>query len=349
MSGTSNGTSPDEPVGAGADEMVGASADEVAGASVDEPVGASSDRPSDPPPRAPVVCLGEILVDFICERPLEDLAQGDAFVPHLGGAVANVAVTAARHGAHVALASGVGDDQWGRWLRDRLAREGVELSLFELVPGVATPVAIVAVGATGEPTYRIYGESIATVVEALGDRVVDAIDGAAGLYFSSNTLVGAGEREVTMRARERALTLGRPVVFDPNLRLERWPSRAEAAAACNACVPGALLVRSNAAEAAVMTGEDDPDRAALALLKAGARMVVITLGAEGAILRGELRLDVDGRPANVVSTIGAGDTLAGILLARLATSAFYPAAVAASLPEAVAQSALACERWGALE
>jgi len=79
------------------------------------------------------------------------------------------------------------------------------------------------------------------------------------------------------------------------------------------------------------------------------RMVVITLGPEGAVLRGELRLDVPGRPAAVRSTIGAGDVLTGVLLARLATSGFYPSAVAASLPEAVAQSALACERWGALE
>ena len=78
-------------------------------------------------------------------------------------------------------------------------------------------------------------------------------------------------------------------------------------------------------------------------------MVVITLGAEGALLRGELRLDVDGRPANVISTIGAGDVLTGVLLARLASSGYYPAAGAAALPDAVAQSSLACERWGALE
>jgi sugar/nucleoside kinase (ribokinase family) len=76
---------------------------------------------------------------------------------------------------------------------------------------------------------------------------------------------------------------------------------------------------------------------------------VLTLGPEGALLRGELRLDVSGRPANVRSTIGAGDVLTGVLLARLATSGYYPPAAAASLPEAVAQSALACERWGALD
>jgi sugar/nucleoside kinase (ribokinase family) len=309
----------------------------------------SEDPSPAPPPGAPTLCLGEALVDLICERPIEHIAQADSFVPHFGGAVANVAVVAARHGAHVSLAGGAGEDEWGRWLRDRLGREEVELPYFELIRGSQTPLAVVAVSQGGEPSYQIYGETIATVVHALRDRVEDAVRGSAALFMSSNTLVGSDEREVTMRARELALELGREIVFDPNFRLHRWRSRAEAAAAANACVPGTILLRANAAEAAVMTGEDDPERAALALLKAGARMVVITLGPDGAILRGELKLDVPGVPATVLSTIGAGDVLTGILLARLATSGFYPSAVAASLPEAVAQSAAACERWGALE
>ena len=317
--------------------------------SPDQSSAPSDPQRSPPPPGAATLCLGEAVVDLICERPLEDLALADAFAPHFGGSVANVAVIAARHGAHVALAGGAGDDAWGRWLRDCLVREGVGVSLFQLATGSPTPLALVAVSRAGEPSYQIYGETIATVVEALSGQLEDAMRDAAGVYISSNTLVGAEEREVTMRARELALGLGRPVVFDPNLRLHRWRSRAEAAAAANACVPGALLVRANADEARLMTGEDDLERAATALLKAGARMVVITLGPDGAILRGEMRLDVPGRPATVLSTIGAGDVLTGVLLARLATSGFYPPALAASLPEAVVESSLACERWGALE
>ncbi|HYZ79814.1 MAG TPA: PfkB family carbohydrate kinase [Solirubrobacteraceae bacterium] len=300
-------------------------------------------------PPARTLCLGEALVDLICERPIDDIGQADGFVPHFGGAVSNVAVVAARHGARVALAGGAGDDPWGRWLRDRLRREGVDASLFELIEGSQTPLAVVAVSAEGEPTYEIYGEAIATVVHALGSRVEAAIRESAALFISSNTLVGADERAVTMRAVRLALELDRAVIFDPNFRLHRWRSRADAAASANACVPGALLVRANEAEAALMTGEEDPERAALALVKAGARLVVITLGPRGAMLRGELRADVAGVPAKVVSTIGAGDTLTGILLARLALSDFYPPAVAAALPEAVRESARACERWAALE
>jgi fructokinase len=311
----------------------------------------TSTSPDPPPPGAPTLCLGEAVVDLIVERPLDDVAAADAFVPHFGGFVASVAVASARNGAHVALAGAAGDDPWGRWLRARLGREGVETALFELVPGFQTPLQIVSVARGGEPSCRTYGEKAATVANVFGDEVLEAaVRGSAAVFISSDTLPGAEESEVTMRARELALSLGRPVVFDPHLRLDRWRSRAEAAAAANACVPDALLVTVTASDAALMTGEDDPERAALAMLKAGARMVVITFGLqEGAILRGELRLDVDDVPATALSTIGAGAVLTGVLLARLATSAFYPSVVAASLPDAVGQAARACERWGALE
>jgi fructokinase len=295
------------------------------------------------------LCLGEALVDLICERQVSGLSEADSFVPHFGGAAANVAVFASRAGAPVALAGGVGDDVWGRWLRDRLKAERVELSLFDLIPDSQTPMAVVTVDTAGEPTYVVYGATIATIVNALRPRVEEAVRRCSALFLSSNTLVGEDERAVTMHAREVALELGRPIVFDPNLRLHRWRSHADAAASANACVPGALLVRANDAEAAAMTGEDDIERAALALLKAGARMVVITLGSDGAILRGELSADVPGVPAEVLSTIGAGDVLTGVLLARLVLSDFYPPAVAAALRDAVAESARACERWGALE
>jgi sugar/nucleoside kinase (ribokinase family) len=295
------------------------------------------------------LCLGEALVDLICERPVASLAEADAFVPHPGGAVANVAVVAARAGARIALAGGAGDDVWGRWLRDRLDGAGVDLSLFELVTGLQTPLAIVTVDEAGEAAYSIYGESIEVVVRALRGRIEAAVRDSAALFIGSNTLVGRDQQELTMRAREVALDHGRHVIFDPNFRLHRWSSRAAAQASANACVPGALLVRANQSEAALMTGEQDPERAALALVKAGARMVVITFGADGAILRGEMRADVPGVQARVLSTIGAGDVLMGTLLGALGKTGFYPPAVAAGLRGAVLEGAKACQRWGALE
>jgi sugar/nucleoside kinase (ribokinase family) len=297
-----------------------------------------------------ILCLGEALVDLICERPVASVAEADAFVPHFGGVVANVAVVAARAGASVALAGAAGEDEWGRWLRDRLLDAGVDVSLFSLVPERLTTVALVAVDHSGEARYHVYtGGAGSGVAPAFPDGLEDVVAGSSALFISSNTLVGPDERELTMSARAAALAAGRPVVFDPNLRLHRWRSAADAAASSVACARDALLVRCNRLEASLMTGEDDPERAAMSLVKAGARLVVITLGAGGAILRGELRADAASVPVSVISTIGAGDVLTGVLLARLAATGFYPAAVAAGLRDAVDAAARVCERWGAVD
>ena len=236
----------------------------------------------------------------------------------------------------MALAGGVGDDEWGRWLRGQLERAGVDLRHFKLIEDMSTPLALTTVNQAGEPSRRMYGEARATVVNALWGGVEEAVDGSGGLYISSGTLVGEAERQVTMKARERALALEHPVIFDPRLQLHRWSSKADAAASANACVPGALLVRANAAESRQMTGEDDLERAALAIRKAGARNVVITDGPGGAMLRGKIRLDVPGVPARVISTIGVGDALMATFIARLQITGFYEPAIAAALKEAIA-------------
>jgi fructokinase len=98
-----------------------------------------------------------------------------------------------------------------------------------------------------------------------------------------------------------------------------------------------------------MTGEDDPERAAAALVKGGAKLVVVALGRGGALLRGDLRADAPGVDAAVLNNAGTLDVLTGTLLARLTLSGFYPPTVAASLSEAVRAAARASERWGAVD
>ena len=293
--------------------------------------------------------LGEALVDLICERPVASLDEADAFVPHFGGAVANVAVGAARRGARVALAGGTGDDTWGAWLRERLEAEGVGLDWFASSARVATPVAFVTLDDAGEPSYAIYGDGISAAVGAVAGRLPEAVEACDALFLTSNTLVGEDERAATLAARDRALELGRPVIFDPNLRVHRWSSAGAAASEARALLAGAFLVKCNAEEARLLSGEERPEAAAEGIVAAGAAHAIVTRGAGGAVLRGGgLRMDVPGTAAETVSTVGAGDVFMSVVLARLAAAAFYPPALAQALPEAVAEAARATERWGAL-
>ena len=226
------------------------------------------------------------------------------------------------------------------------------MSRFALLDGVATQFAFVSVDAEGEP--HLPSSTVShrrRWSDAVGDAVERAGGGdAGGLFLSSNTLVGAGERELTMRARELALELGGRSCSTRNLRLHRWSSRADARGRPNACVPGALA-------GARQPGRGEPDdrrgrsgAGGGALLGAGARLSSITLGpARRDPARRSAALDVAGVPAEVLSTIGAGDAFTGTLLARLALATSTGQAVAAALAEAVAAAARACERWGALD
>lgn len=297
------------------------------------------------------LCFGDALVDLICHRHVGSIHEADAFAPSPGGVIANVAATAAGDGAAVSLAGGAGDDPWGVWLHERLETAAVDLRWFELVAGHATAVAFTTVDERGEPTWALYGDGVAASVAALDGRLLDAVAATDALLFSSNTLADPAAAKLTMAARECALKLDRPVVFDASIRMRRWRDRpGGAAAACNACVPGAFLVKCNQAEARVMTGESDPVAAAGALLAGGAQHVIVTLGAQGAILRARgMKLDVRAALAQVRSTIGAGDVFLGVLIAQLGRTDYYPPALAASLPAAAERAARACERWGALD
>ena len=114
------------------------------------------------------------------------------------------------------------------------------------------------------------------------------------------------------------------MVLDANLRPARWASPDAAVATVQGCVPG------------VVAAEVQPLRSAGAHRRAtilpprrtrcsslGARSVVVTLGPDGALLRGAGGdRDVPGVPAAPVDTTGAGDAITGVLLARLTAADF---------------------------
>jgi len=298
----------------------------------------------------PVLFLGETLVDLICERPLESWSEADSFVPHCGGAPTNAAIVSARCGAQVALAGGVGDDHWGRWLEDRLRAERIDLSWWKRLPGVQTGVAFDVIDPLGVPDFLIYGQGIEPALVALESELEAAVAASAAVELGSNTLVGARERALTLRARELALESRKPLFVDVNLRLGRWDSPAQAIDSVLSLCAGAFLVKVNREEAQLLSAESDPARGAETLCaQLGARVVVVTLGAEGALVRGETRANANGVSADVVDTTGAGDVFLGVLVAALATSGFDPAAAVEALPLAMATAARSTERYGAVD
>jgi len=294
-----------------------------------------------------LLCLGEALVDLICERELEAPSDADAFIPHPGGALANVAVAASRAGCESAVLGGVGQDFWGRWLRARLEEEGVGTNWMASVEGASTPLAIVVFDRHREPAFQIYGEGIRALMEAGGGLLSDALKNAGALVFGSNTLVDAPERELTMRARAEAAERSLPILFDPNLRPNRWIEMDKAVALCRDLCDGATVVKASREEAELMTGRAESATAAESICELGARIAVVTNGARGAVMRGEAEGQVAAPPVDVVAPLGAGDAFIGAFAAGLAARDWDLSGASDALPAAARAGARACTGWGA--
>jgi sugar/nucleoside kinase (ribokinase family) len=290
----------------------------------------------EPPHDARIVCLGEALVDFVCERPVSSLVEADFFVPRQGGSLANIAIAASIFSDHVELIGGVGDDEWGRWLHERIDGAGVDTSRFDLLPGVQTSHAFVSVDDKGEPEFAFYGDKVRPSAHA-GTHLETAISGEEGvLVVGSDSLLGGDEREVTMQAVALAQEQRWAILCDPNLRPNRWGSRREMVEVISSLVSCADVVKLNESEALALSGMMSAEAAGEWLLGLGPRAVVVTRGSHGAVVQTPRSVTpIKGVAAKVVDSTGAGDSVCGVLAAGMArwlplddvvTAAMYVAA-----------------------
>jgi fructokinase len=293
-----------------------------------------------------IVCLGEALVDLIGEPPGPD---PERYAVHFGGALANVAVGIARAGAPAALAGGSGDDDFGRFLRRRLRREGVDLAFHTEVPGLLTPFAFVRVDRAGEPRFQIHGDGIEAGLAALAGREDELVEAADAVIVGSNTLVAEPGRGVTLSVVERAAAAGVPILFDPNLRPGRWQRLEEGVDLCRGVARRCTVLKANLTEARLLAGAEPADAAAAAeaLLALEVPLAVVTAGSLPAAARGAASADREPPPVQDPNPLGAGDAFMAALAAALYDRGWRLETVDVALSQALDASAAACRRVGA--
>jgi sugar/nucleoside kinase (ribokinase family) len=109
------------------------------------------------------------------------------------------------------------------------------------------------------------------------------------------------------------------------------------------------VIRANRDEAAAIAEVDDPHEAASRLAEMGAEVAVVTLGEEGALIRGACEADAPGIDVEVVSTLGAGDAFMGTLVAGLDERDWDASRADEALGPALEAAAEACTRYSALD
>ena len=281
-----------------------------------------------------LVSLGELLIDF---TPSGTSANGNPlFERNPGGGPGNMACAAAKLGARTAFIGQVGDDAFGRTLRDVVQKNGVDVSRLRLSPDYQTSLAFVHLDEHGDRSFSFYRRHGAdTMLEAAPEDYA-LIDDCRAFFYSSVLMTAEPARTASFRLAEYAHRRGVTTVFDPNLRLNLWDSAAHArdcipygastsppktlldsAAHARDCIlramPYADIVKVSEEELVFLTGENDLEKAAAALRNRFAmKALLVTLGPAGCIAYvGKDRYTQPAADVETIDTTGAGDSFTG--------------------------------------
>ncbi len=288
----------------------------------------------DDPATPSVVVVGSVNMDLVVQvrrlpGPGETVSGGDLF-RNPGGKGANQAVAAARLDQRVAFVGCIGDDEPGHALADALARDGVDTSNLHPLPGIPSGTALIAVSSDGENQIVVSPGANARVSPEHVAAASELLDAA------SVTLLQLEIPLDTVAAAARAAT--GTVILNP----------APAADVPKDALSFVDVLVPNRVELSQLLGVEPPstiDEAADAAGRLGGpRAVVVTLGADGAVVvTGGTRTHVPGVRVEAVDATAAGDSFCGALADALARGS--------SLEDgarwAVRAAALTCTRVGA--
>jgi ribokinase len=296
------------------------------------------------PARARVAVVGSLNMDLVARAPRlpqpgETLA-GRTFAQVPGGKGGNQAVAAARLGAQVAMVGCVGADANGAQLRAGLEAEQIDCAALETSERAPTGVALIIVDDGSQNAIVIVAGSNGEVTPATLSRHEAVLAAADVVVCQLET-----PPDTVQAALAAAHRLGKTVVLNPAPATGPLPAQ---------WLPLIDYLIPNELEAATLTGlpvrtPDEAAAAAAALRDAGARNVIITLGAQGV-----LAALGDAAPAHfaaprvsAIDTTAAGDTFIGGLAAQLAQRApigdairFAQRAAALSVTRAGAQPSI---------
>ncbi len=278
-----------------------------------------------------ILCCGEALIDMLPRTSTKDEA---AFAPHAGGAVFNTAVALGRLGEQSAMFTGLSSDLFGDVLRDKLAASHVDSTLCH-VSDRPTTLAFVKL-TNGQAEYAFYDENTAgrmLTVSDLPDVTAEA------LFFGGISLVvepcASAYQALMLREAPTKLTM-----IDPNIRPSFIKDEASYRVRLSAMMAAADVIKTSDEDLDWLAGQHDIP----ALFAAtAAKVILLTRGSEGVTIHTrDGQAHVPAQKAQVVDTVGAGDTFNAGFLAGLARSGHLNKAAlpAASMDDLIAAASL---------
>lgn len=274
-----------------------------------------SSRPLD------LIPLGRVTVDL---NPLDyyhPLDENTTFKKYLGGSPANIAVGLARLGKKAGFIGKVSNDQFGKFVVDFFAKEGIDVShTTRCSTGHRMGLTFTEILSEHESSIMMYRDDAADLQLSVGDVDEEYIKSARALLISGTSLCRSPSREAALKALMLAERTGTPVIFDIDYRPYCWTGGDEISIYYSIVAKKADIILGSREEYDLTEGLIEPgrdDRAIAAYWNSqNAKIVIIKNGKRGstAFTRDGKSYTVKPFPIKALKSFGGGDGYASAFL-----------------------------------
>ncbi|MCR4689093.1 MAG: carbohydrate kinase [Saccharofermentans sp.] len=281
-----------------------------------------------------IICAGEMLIDFTPQT------GSFTYKANPGGAVANVAVSAARNGIDSSFLGLLGNDDFGHMLKDILDENNIKMLVPELTDKAITTLAFVTLYENGERSFTFVRKPGADILLSPEDVKEEDIRSCDILHAGSVSLSDSPSKEAIYKAVKLASSMNKIVSFDVNYRDNIWHSEDRCKTLVYDLLPYIDLLKISDEETFMIGGSED--NIGDFMTSNNIRVVIETLGANGARYfindNGNILSDtIPGFKVKAVDATGAGDAFWGGFLSKIM---MYEPDSAASITEEMVRSAL---------
>ena len=266
-----------------------------------------------------IVCVGEVLVDFIGHQEGVLINETRDYHRYLGGSPTNVAMNATRLGLNTVLVATVGKDGFGDYIKERLSNNGISTSYLNVLEHKSTSVIFVSRSET-TPDFIPYREADRCIYE---DQVSSELLAKTKIFHTTCFALSKNPAQTTiLNKAQEAFDKGCKLSIDLNYASKLWKSQKKAFKVIKAyCRFNPLIKISEDDMLRLFEKELKHDEIFQFFHDQGVGIVCLTLGSKGVKLSQKGKAVIQ-MPAikidKVMDSTGAGDAFwSGFLFAYI--------------------------------
>lgn len=250
-----------------------------------------------------ILTIGEMLIDMI-SADYGDNFECNTYNKFFGGSPSNIAMNVKKLGVNSIVASVVGEDGLGKFLMNHLNNAKMDCKCIQKVDYSTSMVLVTKSKKSPVPIFyrdADYHLAYTPVLE-------EALKNSKIVHFSCWPISRKPARETIEKVIDEARKNNVLVCFDPNYHPMIWEKKEDGLDYIKAIISKVDIVKPSEDDAERLFGKDSNENQIEKFLKLGAKLVIMTLGKDGAIVsNGVETIKFDTLATEVVDTTGAGD------------------------------------------